>query len=149
MSNRVMVFIDGQNLVKAMTHQFHTRVHPVLLGRELAGKRELVETRYYSGIHQPRVNPKVHALATRRHKLIRRTGVTVIERPLRYHWEWSIMDDLPPPHRADDDEVHSTRVNKRRVAREKGIDMALGLDAVAAAFSDQCDTLIILSLIHI
>lgn len=142
---RVIVFIDGQNLVKAVTREFGTRVHPVLLGRHLAKGRQLVQTRYYSGIHQPRINAKVHALATRRHKLIRRTGVEVIERQLQYHWEWSIVDRLPPPHRAEADAVMRTKVEKRRVAREKGIDMALGLDAVAAAFSDQCDTLVVVS----
>ena len=70
----VMVFIDGQNLVKALQRSFRARVHPVLLGRHLAGGREIVDIRYYSGIHQPRENPDIHALATRRHKLIRATG---------------------------------------------------------------------------
>lgn len=142
---RVMVFIDGQNLVKALKYAFRARVHPVLLGRHLAGGRDLAEVRYYSGIHQPRENPDIHALATRRHKLIRATGVTVIERTLRYHWEWDIEDDLPPPHRADDDEVHDVRVRRARRAREKGIDLALGLDAVTAALLDQCSTIIVVS----
>lgn len=141
----VMIFIDGQNLVKGLQRAFRTRVHPVLLGRHLAGDREVVEVRYYSGIHQPRENPDVHALATRRHKLIRSTGVTVIERTLQYHWEWGIEDRLPPPYRADEHERHEVTVRKERRAREKGIDLALGLDAVTAALLDQCKTIIVVS----
>ena len=46
-ADRVMVFIDGQNLVKALQRTYRARVHPVLLGRHLAGnKRELAEVRY-------------------------------------------------------------------------------------------------------
>lgn len=141
----VMVFIDGQNLVKGLQRAYRSRVHPVLLGRHLAGDREIVEVRYYSGIHQPRENPDVHALATRRHKLIRATGVTVVERTLQYHWEWGIEDRLPPPYRADDGDRHEVTVRKERRAREKGIDLALGLDAVTAALLDQCKTIIVVS----
>ena len=141
----VMVFIDGQNLVKALQRSFRARVHPVLLGRHLAGGREIVDIRYYSGIHQPRENPDIHALATRRHKLIRATGVTVIERTLQYHWEWGVEDRLPPPHRADDGDRHEVTVRRERRAREKGIDLALGLDAVAAALLDRCRTIIVVS----
>lgn len=141
----VMVFIDGQNLVKGLQRTYRTRVHPVLLGRHLAGDRDIVEIRYYSGIHQPRENAEVHALASRRHRLIRATGVTVIERTLQYHWEWGIEDRLPPPHRADDHERHEVTVRRERRAREKGIDLALGLDAVTAALLDRCKTIIVVS----
>jgi uncharacterized LabA/DUF88 family protein len=143
--DRVMVFIDGQNLVKALQRSHRTRVHPLLLGRHLAGKRALAEVRYYSGIHQPRENPDVHALATRRHKLIRATGVTVIERPLQYHWEWGFDERLPPPHLASETERHRVEVKRERRAREKGIDLALGLDAVTAALLDRCSTIIVVS----
>ncbi len=144
-TEKVMVFIDGQNLVKALQRSHRTRVHPLLLGRHLAGKRQLAEVRYYSGIHQSRENPKIHALAARRHKLIRATGVTVIERPLQYHWEWGIEERLPPPHSADDDDRHRVEVKRERRAREKGIDLALGLDAVTAALLDQCSTIVVVS----
>ena len=87
----------------------------------------------------------MHALTTRRNELIRRTGVTVIERILRYHWEWGIKDRLPPPHHADDDDRHEVTVSKKRRAREKGIDLALGLDAATAALTGVCDVVIIVS----
>ncbi len=144
-SGRVMVFIDGQNLYKSISRTYNLRVHPVLLGRELIGDREHVDIRYYSGVHLPREDPDIHALAMRRHKLIRATGVTVIERTLRYHWEWRVTTKLPRPEKAADGETHPAKVKKYRAAREKGIDLALGLDAVTAALDGWCDTLIIVS----
>ncbi len=141
----VSVFIDGQNLYKGVSKLFRTRVHPILLARELAGDRSLLQTKYYSGVHQPRENPKIHAMSMRRHKLMRRTGVEVIERPLQYHWEWSVVDRLPNPMKADDDDTHEVTVERRHQAREKGIDLALGLDAMEAALTHTCDTIIIVS----
>ena len=141
----VSVFIDGQNLYKGVSKLFRTRVHPILLAHELAGDRTLQEVTYYSGVHLPRENPKVHAMSMRRHKLIRRTGVKVVERSLRYHWEWGIEDRVPNPMKADDGETHEVTVGRRRQAREKGIDLALGLDAVEAALTRRCDKVIIVS----
>lgn len=84
-------------------------------------------------------------LVTRRHELIRRTGVEVTERTLRYHWEWRVDDDLPPPWHDDAGDHHTAKVKRWRGAREKGIDVALALDAVAAALTDECDVVIIVS----
>lgn len=145
MTERVSVFIDGQNLFKGMNRVFRGRLHPLLLARELAGDRELVGTNYYSGIHDPKENADRHALVTRRHDLIRQTGVTVTERTLRYHWEWKVDDDLPKPWWDDAPENATARVKRYRRAREKGIDVALALDAVAAALTDECDVVIIVS----
>ena len=144
-ADRVLVLIDGQNLYQALRRAHGTRVHPLLLARELADGRELVGCRYYSGIHERDEDPDLFDFVTRRHDLMRRTGVTVVERTLRYHWEWEIIDDLPRPDRAGDDEIHRVRARRARVAREKGIDLALGLDAVYAAFTDAADTLVIVS----
>ena len=144
-TQRVAVFIDGQNLYKGVSKLFKTRVHPVLIARELAGDRQLAKTRYYSGVHQPRENPKIHAMSMRRHKLIRRTGVDVIERTLKYHWEWGIVDRLPSAYKAKDDETHEVTVKRHHQAREKGIDLALGLDALEAAYTGECEVIIIVS----
>lgn len=144
-TNRVCVFIDGQNLFKGLNRRFKGRVHPVLLARELAGDRELVSTHYYSGIHDERENKKMFDLVSRRHELIRATGVHVTERTLRYHWEWRVDDDLPPPWHDDAGDRHTAKVKRWRAAREKGIDVALALDAVAAALTDECDVVIIVS----
>jgi len=146
MAERVQVFIDGQNLFKGVNRMFRGRVHPMLLARELAGDRELVQTNYYSGIHDADEKRSMFDLVTRRHDLIRRTGVKVTERTLRYHWEWKVDDDdLPPPWYDDAGDRKDARVKRYRAAREKGIDVALALDAVAAALTDECDVVIIVS----
>ena len=141
----VMVFVDGQNLVKAVLGAWRTRVHPILLGRHLAGDRRLAEVRYYSGVHKEDENAPLHALARRRHALMRQTGVHVVERELQYHWEWDFDERLPPAHSASRDERHIVQVSRQRRAREKGIDLALGLDAVTAALLDRCRTIIVVS----
>ena len=142
-----MVFIDGQNLYKGLRRRHNVRLHPLLLARELAGPgRQLVGTHYYSGIHDPEVNPKMYHLVRRRHELITRTGVTVTERMLRYHWEWQVeKDDVPPPWYDDAPKRAKARVYKHRAAREKGIDVALALDAVGSILTDGCDVAIIVS----
>lgn len=144
-TERVCVFIDGQNLFKGLNRRFKGRIHPLLLARDLAGDRELVSTHYYSGVHDKRENSKMYELVTRRHELIRSTGVAVTERTLRYHWEWRVDDDLPPPWRDNAGDRHSANVKRWRGAREKGIDVALALDAVSAALTDECDVVIIVS----
>ncbi len=143
---RVRVFIDGQNLFKGLSRRFKGRVHPLLLARELAGDRELVGTHYYSGIHDEDENEKMFDLVSRRHDLIRKTGVEVTERTLRYHWEWRVDDDdLPKPWYDNAPDRQKAKVKKWRGAREKGIDVALALDAVASALTDECDVVIIVS----
>lgn len=142
---RVSVFIDGQNLFKAVNRRFGARVHPLLLGRELAGDRQLAAVRYYSGIHDRDENASMHDLVRRRHELMTRTGVQVTERTLRYHWEWKIDDRLPRPWSDDGPDRRQASVRRRRASREKGIDVALALDAVAAAFTDECDVVIVVS----
>jgi uncharacterized LabA/DUF88 family protein len=143
---RVMVFIDGQNLYKGL-RRHKARLHPLLLARELAGpERELVGTYYYSGIHDPEVNDEMYELVRRRHELISRTGVVVTERTLHYHWEWQVdKDDVPPPWYDDAPKRANARVRKYRAAREKGIDVALALDAVGSILADECDVVIVVS----
>ena len=69
----------------------------------------------------------------------------MVERELQYHWEWGFDDNLPPAYSARDDEAHIVQVTRQRRAREKGIDLALGLDAVTAALLDRCNTIIVVS----
>ena len=138
-------FIDGQNLFKGMNRRYKGRLHPLLLARELAGDRDLVGTHYYSGVHDPSENKSRYELVARRHELIRRTGVVVTERTLRYHWEWQVASDLPKPWYREAPKKAQAQVRKYRRAREKGIDVVLALDAVASALTDQCDVVIIVS----
>ena len=94
---RVLVFIDGQNVYKACERLYgQGACHPLLLAGRLTGSRRLVGVRYYSGVHDPTVDPEGRSRTDRRHNLIRRTGVTVIERQLRYRWEWGFDPKLLP-----------------------------------------------------
>lgn len=142
-----MVFIDGQNLFKGLKRRFGARLHPILLARELTGPgRQLVGTYYYSGIHDSDENRQMHDMVSRRHNLIRRTGVEVTERTLRYHWEWQVpKDQLDPPWYDSAPDRATATVRKYRGAREKGIDVALALDAVGSILTDACDIVIVVS----
>lgn len=139
-----MVFIDGQNLFKGLSRRHKARVHPILMARKLAGDRDLVGTSYYSGIHDPQENASMFELVDRRHRLMERTGVVVHERTLGYMWQWQIDDRLPPAWKDHKGKL-TAKVRRRRAAREKGVDVALALDAVAAALTDSCDVVIIVS----
>jgi hypothetical protein len=84
---RVMVFVDGQNLFKRTRALYGTgRLHPLLLARRLAGTRDLVGVRYYSGIHHPQVEPAIRGATDRRHELMRSdlaVGLDVMDLGLR------------------------------------------------------------------
>jgi uncharacterized LabA/DUF88 family protein len=141
-----VVFVDGQNVFKTCERLFgHGLVHPALIARALVGRRKLVGCRYYSGIPDPRKDPRGNAAANRRHALIRRTGVTVVERRLRYRWEWG-FDTGPLGDPAEHvGEVHTAHTRPYERPREKGIDLALGLDVVDLALRGLIDVAIIVS----
>lgn len=143
----VGVFIDGQNVTIGARYAFGGtgNMHPLLLGRALAGNDRLVEIRYASGIPDPDVSPDRAAADQRRHDLMRRTDVMVLERMLRYRWEWDIQDrDLPNP-RKHPDEVRQARVKSRNRGQEKGIDVWLALDALVMCTRADIDRVIIAS----
>jgi uncharacterized LabA/DUF88 family protein len=143
---RVLVFIDGQNAYKACERLYkHGPCHPILLAERLAQGRKLVGVRYYSGVHDPTIDPDGRSRTDRRHNLIRRTGVTVIERQLRYRWEWGFDPKaLPDPWRNQGQALQTT-VRPYQRAREKGIDLVIGLDVVDLALSGNMDVAVIVS----
>ena len=120
-------------------------MHPLLLGRALAGDDTLVEIRYATGLPDRRHDPRRAERETRRHDLMRRTDVVVLERTLRYRWEWEIRDrDLPHP-RSHPDEVRQARVESRHRGQEKGVDVWLALDALVMCSRADLDKVIIAS----
>jgi len=146
-----MVFVDGQNVFKACRSNYeHGYIHPLLLAQRVLQGRSLCGVRYYSGLHDSRINPEMHAVASRRHSLMRRVGVKVVERRLRYRWEWGVnredarqLPDDPEEHAESDS--RKVRVEPYQRPREKGIDLALGLDVVDFALAGKCDVAVILS----
>ena len=145
-SARVLVFIDGQNAYKTCERLYgHGPCHPILLAQQVAEGRRLVGVRYYSGVHDPAINPAMRSRTDRRHKLIRRTGVTVVERQLRYRMEWGFdTTGLPDPEESVGQEIQAT-LKPYRQPREKGIDLAMGLDVVDLALHGRMDVAVIVS----
>lgn len=143
---RVGVFIDGQNITIGARYAFgHGNMHPLLLGRALAGDDELVEVRYATGIPDKDVDRDRFESERRRHDLMVSTDVVVLERVLRYRWQWDIRDrDLPDPedHKG---EVRKARVKSRNRGQEKGVDVWLALDALTMCTRADIDTVIIAS----
>lgn len=141
---RVGVFIDGQNITIGARHAFgHGEMHPLLLGRALAGDCDLVEIRYATGIPNVDVDQRRHDEERRRHDLMLATDVVVLEKTLRYRWEWQIQDrDLDDPRDRKGD-VTQARVKSKNRGGEKGIDVWLALDALTMCTRADIDKVII------
>lgn len=140
------VFIDGWNIHRACERAFgHGPLHPLLLGRVLAGDRVLRSVNYYIGVPDPRVEAANAAARSRQLQFMAATGVNTFPKKLRYRWEWRVDKwELPHPaaHQGETRDVPVTAVNQ---GREKGVDVALALDAYAASLDDEIDVIIIVS----
>ncbi len=143
---RVGVFIDGQNVTIGARHAFGDgNMHPLLLARSLAGSDTLVEVRYATGVPSPDHDPERAESEARRHRLMTRTDVVVLERELRYREQWEIRDrDLPRP-RGRVGEVRQARVKAYDRGQEKGIDVWLALDALVMCTRADLDRVVIAS----
>ena len=73
-----------------------------------------------------------------------RVGVTVVKRPLRYHWDWGHQEQLPEPGPGVPSQV--VTLNPWQRPQEKGIDLAIALDLIEFALVDSLDVAIIVSL---
>jgi uncharacterized LabA/DUF88 family protein len=83
------------------------------------GSHVLVDVRYYTGIHDPNIRPKPHALMSRRLAAYAADGVNVWSLPLKYDRDGN--------------------------AREKGVDVRLALDVVKFARDSLYDVAVIVS----
>lgn len=146
---RVMVFIDGQNLYMACRRLFgHPLCHPHLLAQHLAGFRtkNRVACRFYTG----RPNPNIPGEGTkashldRRLNSMRKAGVTVVTRPLRYHWDWGHREKLSMPEAGATPQQVTLSPWQR--PQEKGIDLRIGLDVVEFALMGAFDVGVVVSL---
>lgn len=141
---RVGVFIDGQNVTIGARYAFgRGNMHPLLLARALAGEHELVEVRYATGIPDPDIDRDRWEPERRRHDLMAATDVVVLEKVLKYRWEWQIRDrDLGDP-RDHKNEVTKARVKSRNKGGEKGVDVWLALDALTMCARADIDMVIL------
>ena len=143
---RALVFVDGQNAYKACERLFrHGPCHPLLLADRVSAGRTLVGVRYYSGVHDPTVDGPGRSRADRRHNLMRSVGVTVIERPLRYRWEWGFDPKLLPNPKKNQGQQIQVTVTPYQRPREKGIDLSIGLDVIDLALRGAMDVAVIIS----
>jgi len=149
---RVGVFIDGQNVTIGARYAFGREegsngtgnMHPLLLGRALAGDCDLVEIRYVTGIPNPDVDRDRWEVERRRHDLMASTDVVVLEKPLKYRWQWDIRNerDLGDPRDHKGDTVDA-KAKSRNIGQEKGIDVWLALDALIMCTRADIDKVII------
>jgi uncharacterized LabA/DUF88 family protein len=132
---RVAVFIDWQNLYKGARTAFHDdrapgrlgMVDPVRLGQRLlqlsyGRDRELMDVRVYRGRPDPTRDPRGYAANRRQQTAWERSGLTVVQRPLRYPKAW-------PAEKA----------------QEKGVDVVLAVDFVVMAVTHVYDVGILVS----
>jgi uncharacterized LabA/DUF88 family protein len=134
-TERVIVFIDWQNIYKGARDAFHHRqapgrvgmVDPLRLARRLIEvsrerTRELAGVRVYRGRPDPTRDPIGYAANQRQQAAWQRDGITVVQRPLRYPKAW-------PTEKA----------------QEKGVDVALAVDFVMLAVTGVYDVGILCS----
>jgi uncharacterized LabA/DUF88 family protein len=140
LSDRVVVFLDWQNVYKGAREAFATfnaphwqgQVDPVALAGHLAAdspfNRQLREVRIYRGQPDGKLDPKGYASSRRQHAAWQQSPlVTLITRPLRYPRGWPATSGL----------------GER--PQEKGIDVALALDFTLMAVRGEYDVGILMS----
>ncbi len=121
-SDRAVALIDGMNLFFHAKDAFgyqDPNYDVVKLASVVAQRLgcELVQTRFYVGVPRQDYAPSKHYFWAAKSEAMRQAGVIVYTRPL----------------------------SRRRPPQEKGIDLRIGLDALALAYERTYDTLIIFS----
>lgn len=135
-TKRTVSFIDGQNLFHHAKSAFghrHPNYDPKKLTDAVCAVHGWINhhVRFYTGMPDPQYDPELHEYWTRRLTAMRRSGISVTSRPLRYRIESVILQD---------GSSHNIPVK-----REKGIDLRLGLDAVRMARHGELDVALIFS----
>lgn len=128
MSDRVIVFIDAQNIYRAARRTFFAssptssidgNIYPYRLGNKVTDGRELVQVRTYDGLPSASRQPKAYSAHMKRINSWKSAGVEVITRPLRY---------------------------RNSEVIQKGIDVLMAIDIVTLAIEDKYDVAILASM---
>ena len=135
-TKRTVAFVDGQNLfhrAKAVFGYTHPNYDVMALAKAVCAAKgfELVQVRFYTGVPDQSDNPLWHAFWTNKLAAMRRTGIHVYSRSLRYHTE-----RVPLP---DGSTV------PQRIGREKGIDVRIALDIVRLGYRGDYDVALLFS----
>ena len=139
MPERVALFVDWQNVFNGARALFHRgqqsqstsgQIDPVKLGELICRRsppgteRVLEDVRIYCGIADRRENPEMFASRSKQCQSWEQAGASVYTRPLQY-----LVD----------------RSGGQKIAREKGIDVAIAVDFVTMAFREQFDVGVLFS----
>ena len=135
-TKRATSFFDGQNLfwhAKAAFGYEHPNYDPSLLSVAVcrANGWRSHGVRFYTGVPTADRDPRWHGYWQRRLLSMRRAGIHVASRSLRYRTRTIRLPD-GTRHEID-------------VKQEKGIDLRLGLDVIRLARQDQLDVAVIFS----
>lgn len=131
-----IVFIDGQNLIHSCQAAFSIP-YPDFDPKKLAHKicelkgLECGEVRFYTGVHEETEEPGWSAFWKQKFLTMNRDGVKVTHRKLRYREE-----TIP---------IGGGNTIVRKVPREKGIDVRIALDIVAAVYDQKCENIVVFS----
>lgn len=134
---RVVAFFDGQNLFHSAKVAFgytYPNFDPVKLANYVTQKEggQLIETRFYTGIPDPVINPRWNTFWNNKlSKWGRIPSMTTVTRPLRYQAETITLND------------GTTR--EVSFGREKGIDVRIAIDILKMARNNQYDIAVIFS----
>lgn len=133
---RAVSFFDGQNLYWQAKDAFgyqHPNYDPQKLSAAVCTAKGWVNhgTYFYTGVPNSDQEPMWHGYWASRISAMRRMGITVTSRHLRYQTESVGLPD-GSPHRIT-------------VGREKGIDLRLGLDVVRMARLGELEVAVIFS----
>lgn len=140
----VMAFIDGQNLYQHAKEAFghhHPNYDPVKLHHAVCAAQDWrpTLTRFYTGVPSQIESPMWAAYWSNRVLALKRAGVSVTTRNIRYRKEWLFDKDGEPILELDG--THKTVTTPQ----EKGIDVRLALDLVSLARKRQYDIALIFS----
>lgn len=135
-TKHAVCFIDGQNLfrhAKAAFGHYHPNYDPIKLSEAVCERSGWLctGTRFYTGVPIPEHDERWHGYWHRRLTAMRRGGVHVTSRKLRY-----TREEVTHPDGSTEEIL---------VPREKGIDLRLGLDVVRMARGGQIDVAVIFS----
>jgi uncharacterized LabA/DUF88 family protein len=135
-AKRAIAFFDGQNLyrhAKAAFGHHHPNYDVKKLFAAVCVQQGWIETaiRFYTGTPSHAESPMWHGYWSNRLLGMRRVGIHVTSRPIRYHQEERTLPD-----------GSKTIVTS---AQEKGIDIRLALDIVRLARQGQYDVAVLFS----
>lgn len=133
---KAVAFFDGQNLfyhAKAAFGYDYPNYDPQKLFNKICKQKQWKNhgVRFYTGIPDIAKDPKKHAFWSNRTLAMKRSGVLVTTRTLRYSETEIVLDN--------------GEVKKKYVPREKGIDIRIALDVLRMCISGDLDIAVIFS----